>query len=608
MNHRIIAIAALAGCTGSPGASPPSVPVGSDGPTTTPVLSVEDQVADAGFQGADFGHLTRGRAAVAADFDGDGDQDFFLGNPADESYILYNKSTPGKLKFDKGPLLTDGHVSWSGAPGDVDNDGDIDLFVAGGGNEKPDRDLLYRNRLVEDGAFSFDDISQEARIWGAPDPKIGLHEVPSAGAQMVDYDADGLLDIFVSVDMVPISDIPALSENPRLGDNLLWHNLGDQQWEEVSNQVGFDSTDSSQHSVFLDWDRDGDQDLYENNYRGFQHLWRNELAETGVATFTEVTTELSLGDNDLHYPFNAFVASADDFNLDGWEDIMIFVRAFEEDPASPYDGHVLLINVEGRGFVDVADVAGVNSPFVNWEQDTFRDHSGGGAMGSQIGDVNVDGIPDVYVGQGGPAFGTTDIFFLSTGLEELDVPGVGTVVIPKFDNRSELIDYPAPEDASLGIVYPPYPYRAHGIDILDLDGDGVQEIAQRNGGPYLMPDIVQEPGRLFVFTPERPPRWLSIALLGDGVTVNRTAIGTRVAVTVRRDVDGVEWTITRVLHGGNGFSGTNGMDLYYGLADADAIVSVDVDWPDGTSSTIEPPAPNQKITIDRAIVPVRGRD
>ena len=267
----------------------------------------------------------------------------------------------------------------------------------------------------------------------------------------------------------------------------------------------------------------------------------------------------------------------------------MFVRAFEEVEESPYhDGHVLLLNAGGRGFVDVAPLTGINDPYVNWEQDTFRDHSGGGAMGANVGDVNADGIPDVYVGQGGQDEGTADLFFLSEGLEEVDVEGLGRVRIPKYAHRSDSIDFPAPEDPESTAIYPPYPYRTHGVNFADMDRNGTVEILVQNGGPAALPDIVREPPRVFEFTLEAPPRWFAVALEG-GDGVNRSAIGSKVVATVRRDADGEEWTLSRWLHGGNGFSANNGFDLYFGMGDADGVVSAEVVWEDGVRTPILPP-------------------
>ncbi|MEQ1507666.1 MAG: CRTAC1 family protein [Myxococcota bacterium] len=587
----------LAACVASP-------PVDPTGPSSsTDEVAVADVALASGYQGADFfGHLFRGRCALVGDLDLDGDPDEFSGNPGETSFVVLNTTVPGgPLRFALGPVVAEGHLSWGGALADLDNDGDPDLFVSGGGNEAPDHSFMFRNEVVPTGTLSFVDLTEGMGVGGPHLPGADRPaKVPSANAHAVDFDNDARIDLFVNVGIEPATRIPELTNDPSRGQNILWHQT-EAGFEDLAVAAGITSTDASQHSVFLDWDQDGDQDLYENANRSPQHLWRNLLVETGEARFEDATAELSLGDGDLRFPFDSFTAAAADFNLDGWEDVIVFVRAFEEIPESPYhDGHVLLLNAHGEGFVDVAPLTGVNDPYINWEQDTFRDHSGGGVMGANVGDVNADGIPDVYVGQGGQNAGTADIFFLSTGLREVTVDGLGTVNIPQYVDSTALIDFPAPEDPDAGVVYPPYPYRTHAVNFVDFDGDGTVEISVHNGGPAALPDLVREPPRLFQFALPAAPRWFGVTLDGDGVTVARSPIGAKVTATVLRVADGASWTLTRWVKGGNGFSATNGQELYFGLADADVVTSATVTWPDGETTAIEPPPQiGERRVIDR---------
>ena len=75
--------------------------------------------------------------------------------------------------------------------------------------------------------------------------------------------------------------------------------------------------------------------------------------------------------------------------------------------------HLNIYRGGGQGFVDVAEFTGVNAPFFEFAE---RDHVIQGVMGSQLGDVNLDGIPDVFVGNGGAAAGERDNLLVSTGL------------------------------------------------------------------------------------------------------------------------------------------------------------------------------------------------
>ncbi len=546
---------------------------GADEPVQVPgawPVRATDVALEAGFQDVGFGHHQRGRAALAADFDGDGLTDIYLGNPGDTSYVLRNTSAEkGRLSFEPGPTVLEGALAWGGAVGDVDNDGDADLFVAAGGNEAVELDRLFLN-ATEGARMAFAEVSGAAGIEG---PQVGGSPAPwtSTGAALVDADRDGWLDIFVNSFWVAGSSDPDVWR----AKNLLWHNQGDGTFREVGGEVGFVTEQKTMNSTWLDLDLDGDLDLFENNFTSDNHLFVNQLVETGGLGFEDRTAALSLAGSDLRYPERSFSSAAADLNRDGYPDLVVFVRPYEPEESPHQSGHTVFLNVEGRGFVDLTDEMGLNDPFVNWDGPARGD----GVMGSQVGDLNLDGIPDVFVGNGTPKNGTVNALYLSTGeLRRVRVDGA-RIAVPRYRNATDLIDGAAPP--ADGIDAAPYPYRTHGTLILDLDRDGVPELAVSNGGPGRMPDRVREPNRLFVFDYDEDPAWWHLGLEGDGKAVNTSAIGSRVTVTVERDRDGARWFVRRWLQGGSGFAANSGLELLFGLADADRIVDVEVVWPDG---------------------------
>jgi enediyne biosynthesis protein E4 len=521
------------------------------------------------FQDHYFGHFKRGRADVAADFDLDGRVDFFIGNPGDESMVLRNLlGNGGKPTFRGGQVLLTDELAWGAVAFDYDNDGDYDLFVTVGGNEDTGFNKLFRNLWLESGGMqlTFEDVTDGAGVAG-PTPPGFTDPIPiaNANALVADYDRDGWDDVFVNVGILDSS----LAELK--GRNLLWHNEGDGTFTDVTDQVGLGATQrNTRISTFFDIDNDGDVDLYENNFGGRNVLWRNRLAEDGVATFEDVTAAFSPAGEDLSCPLLSFDSAAADFDNDGWEDLLLFVdlgvhSTPDRGLACPYpDGHVLFHNLGGTGFENVADTAEINNPF-----QTDR-----GVMGCQVGDVTGDGVSDVYIGNGAPVAGQYDQFFVADS-------AVGEPI--HFANQTALIDFPAPEGQ--GVVYPPYPYRTHGTAFVDVDNDGSLEIAVVNGGPASWPDDVQEPNRLFKLTQTTPPKWLEVRPLGNGVTVARDAVGTRFGLTVSQG-GGAPWTIHRTLFAGSCFSAQNGFMVHFGLGQADTVQRLDITWPDGSVETI----------------------
>jgi len=174
------------------------------------------------------GYLT----SVGGDYDDDGDLDLYLtcnGCPN----LLYRNNGDGTFSDVTGATGVGDAGSGHGAAwGDYDNDGDFDLFVA---NNNGEYSVLYRNN----GDGTFQDVSAAA----------GLHDRLgfATGANWLDYNLDGWLDIFVV---------------NRDDNNRLYRNNGDGTFTDVGPAAGVADPRDSDGSTVGDFDNDGDPDIY----------------------------------------------------------------------------------------------------------------------------------------------------------------------------------------------------------------------------------------------------------------------------------------------------------------------------------------------------------
>jgi len=557
-------------------------------------VRVTDLASGSGYIDDWFGGFKRGRGAIVHDYDLDGRFDVFAGNPTNESYILRIVTSSQGLAFEPMQILSDDGFIWGGAAADYDSDGDIDLYLAVGGNDTAGLDMLMRNDLGEVGVDPAAPFVDATRDVGGLTPRAPSGDVlltGTAGTIWFDADNDGRLDLLTSND-VDKEDIGQISPRNGRGRNQLWLNQANGRFVDVAVVAGLTEQRSTRNSSVLDFDGDGDIDVFENNYIGPNILWRNELQETGQLSFTDVTQESSLGGGDLSFPLDgeSMCSIAADLDNDGWEDLVIFRRGQKSTPLEPEvhdNGYMLWMNVEGTGFVEVAEHTNLNDNFAALPKSD-------GVMGCQIGDLNADGFPDLFMGNGGGQGGAPNYLFLSTERTEVEIKGVGTVTVPHFEDRSDLIDFP-----SVG-AKAAYPYRTHGTAVVDYDGDGLPELAVHNGGPgFWGPDEeMEEPNRLFDFELPGEPSWLRVQLHGDGVAVNTDGIGARVRLTVEGD-NGETWQLHQVRKAGSGFGAQNEPVLFFGLDGATAVSQVEVTWPDGVVQEVVPKGLNEVLEVVR---------
>lgn len=268
-------------------------------------------------------------AAVAFDYDKDGDLDLYLGsyfpdvdltNVKGNTNLLHESweaarnggtnillENVGNFNFvDKTKVTGLGDTGWTLAigTGDMDKDGWIDLYIANDFGA----DKVYHNN--GDGTFS--DVSATA---------IGVDTKKGMNAELGDFDNDGYLDVFVS----NITE-PYLHEC-----NMLWRNNGDGSFSDVSTVLGTCDTGWGWGAKFIDYDNDGYQDIYVLN--GFISGGKKDYIDILMPIMLDSEVNLS---NTMNWP------------------------PLKEMSFSGYERNVLFHNQSGFAFEDVSKANGVD--------------------------------------------------------------------------------------------------------------------------------------------------------------------------------------------------------------------------------------------------------
>jgi len=408
---------------------------------------------------------------------------------------------------------------------DYNNDGLMDIFVIRGAwIPIPIRSSLLRQNT--DGTFT--DVTEEAGL---------LFPVNSIAASWADYDNDGWLDLFVC------------SERQT---SLLFHNLGNGQFEEVSAHAGVNglSTDACKGAAWIDFDNDGYPDLFKNYLSTKQaQLFHNQKD----GTFRDVSAEQGIDG-----PIQGFACWAWDYDNDGWTDI--FATCYDRTLGDVIKGlqglpherssNRLFRNLGGTGFQDVTKEAGLDLVFAT--------------MGSNFGDFDNDGYLDMYLGTGDPNLATlvpNRMFKNVDGKRFSEVTGTsGTGNLQK----------------------------GHGVACGDWDRDGNVDILIQMGGPVKGDKyhniLFQNPGHNH--------NWLTVKLTGQ--KSNRPAVGAQIKVVTGGESPKAFYR--RVTSGGS--FGSSPLQQTIGIGTADRIAELEIYWPtSGTTQRFQNVEVNQAITI-----------
>jgi hypothetical protein len=481
-----------------------------------------------------------GTGAVIFDFDGDGANDVFIANgPPSRSELYRNDGTGHFTEVGRQAGLA--RVGWAQAAcvGDFDNDGHPDLLVTYYGHNS-----LYHNR----GNGKFEDITGPAGM-----PVTGTRW--GSGCAFIDYDRDGLLDIFVAnyIDLAtPVSAKTCDWKGMQVwcgphglptAHNALYHNNGDGTFTDVSEKAGILAPGGRYGLgvVTADFDNDGWPDIYVACDQTPSLLYRNNHDGTfeergdaaGVAYNADGQLQAGMG------------IAVGDYDRNGFLDIA--KTNFSGDRPSLYK------NEDGAFFDDQSEMAGLGrNQLLGW--------------GIAFLDVDEDGWPDLVMANG-------HVY------PEIDRSPLGetyrqrTLLYRNLGNGrfADITDSAGPGFA------PRRPSR--GLAIGDLDGDGRPEIVivNMNEKPSLLKNV--------------GPRQNAIAITLTGTRSNRSAIGATCTV----EADGHR-QMEPVVSGGSYYS-QNSFTLYFGLGKAAKVEKIEVRWPAGETQTWSDISANRTVEL-----------
>ena len=496
-----------------------------------------------------------GSGAAFADIDNDGDIDLYIVNiprpliqdasAKSQTNVLYRNDGDGTFTD-----ITDtagvGHQGYGMGCvfADYDGDGSLDLYVTNYG-----ANVLYRNN----GDGTFRDVTKTAGV--------GC-ELWSTGAAFADVDGDSDLDLYVcnyiTYDLERLDQMQAESLqsgkpvpsvlNPHVcepQDNVFYRNNGDGTFTDVTAELGIAASGGrSMQCLFSDFDGDNDLDLYVANDTSVNHIYRN----SGDGIFTDVSDESWAAD------FRGSMGlTAGDYDNDGDTDLFmshwvdeenaLYRNLLKEDPSS---GHIRFVDESYS-----AMLAEVSIKQIGW--------------GTALFDYDNDGDLDIFVTNG-------------STFQELENP---EVLIPQADALYRNNGDGTFTDVSETTGITALPTRVgRGATFADYDNDGDVDIFIVNN---------HAPVTLLRNDGGNRNRWLHIELVGTGG--NRNAIGAKIQLIT------ADRTQIREIYAGDSYMSSNSFIAEFGVGDATQIETLQVTWLNGETKALHNIPTNQRVRV-----------
>jgi hypothetical protein len=473
------------------------------------------------------------------DYDNDGYLDIFFTNGASIpglnksnpafSNRLYHNNHDGTFTdvTERAGLAGEGY-SMGAAAADYDNDGWTDLYVTG-----VNRNILYHNN--KDGTFT--DITQKAGVTGIS----GGKKLWSVSAAWIDYDNDGLLDLFVTnyLDWSPENSRVCGQPGKRLScppslykgePNILYHNNGDGTFTDVSAETGIAKSIGKGMGVAIaDYDGDGWTDIFVANDNERNFLFKNRRGQA----FDEVGVESFVAYTDDGVPVSSMGVDFRDWSNNGRPGLFVAALGGETFPLYRNEDRKLFTMAtyeSGIGFATFK-MSGWGAGIYDFDNDGYKDLFSANSHVSENADVN----PQQHYRQPNGVF---------QNLGNATFQDVSAEAGPAARLRA------AHRGAAFG----------------DLNNDGKVDVVV---------SAIGSPAELLYNTSPGGSHWIAIETVGT--KSNRDGIGTRIKLTGESGL--VQYNDVTTA---GSYASSSDKRAHFGLGRDSLVKEIDLRWPSGT--------------------------
>jgi hypothetical protein len=534
-------------------------------------------------------HYDHGNGVAAADVDGDGKVDLYFTTQLGKNALYKNLGGGAFQEITDAALALEDQVSVSAAFGDVNNDGAPDLYVT---------TVRHGNHLfLNDGKGHFKDVTKDAGVG-----YVGH----SSGAVFFDYDRDGKLDLFVvnvgkyTTEVkgrggfyVAFEDAFQGHLHPERSEHsVLYHNLGGNKFEDVTEKMGLTGGGWSGDASAVDFNGDGFPDLYVLSMQGLSRYWENQ----GGKSFADKTKQ--------YFPRTSWGAMGIKFfDYDDDGDADLFVTDMHSDmfqESVPQDEKVKYLYKGNNTFLGGPPDSFIfgNAFYKNQGDGTFKDATDEVSLenywpwGVSVGDVNADGFLDVFIASSMNypwRYGVNSLMINNQGQDFLNAEFI-TGIEPRPGGKTRQVWFTLDCDGEdkahrscqgrRGKVAVTGTLGTRSSVFFDLDGDGDLDLVTNefNDAPQvLINDLAAK----------HPIHYLEVRL--RGTVSNRDGLGATVRVTAGGK------TYTQFHDGASGYLSHSLLPLYFGLGKAEKVEKIEVTWPSGKKQTVAGPLAANRI-------------